>query len=886
MAYAEEYKTANERSNMKIQFNKSPYRIVRRAGEQGARAGVLVLAPDLEKLATEPNKVIANKIIAKEKLLKCKQICRISSFNVRTLQSQKQASELTASAFQHGIDVICVQEHRLNHEDLNLKFHEMGNGWTFISASAWKNSGNSTIGGVGMLLSPNAQKTLMNIEKISSRIVIASFNGNPHTTVISCYSPTNVCDEQEVDDFYNDLSSLVRTVPKHNVLILGGDLNAQLGKNEYHKHAYHDETNRNGEHLHHFLIENELICLNTHYRKRKGKQWTHKYPNGVLAQLDFLIVNKKWINSAHNCEAYSSFEGVLSDHRIITAELQLSLRANRKNDALRIPYEWSALSDSPDICAQFTIELTNRFESLQGRDGNTTADSTYKNFVSAHREAAEICIPRKPRQKRKVPWENQSVQNIRQKVQEMSKIKNHNPTRDNIRKHFESQRELEDTYIQEQQKYIQLQIDQIDAAHTNRRASLSWKIVDQLRGKTKPSQAKLKANNREERLMSWKAHFQNLLGNAPTIGQTQIVKIIHTELPIKKGPFIEAELEAVLRKLKNKKACGPDGIPPEVWKTGKFNDILLQLSNEVYNQNSIQHWTEGCILPFPKKGDLGVASNYRGITLTPIAAKMYNAMLLNRIRPEIEKHLRRNQNGFRKERSAIGQILTVRRIIEGVRAKNLEAVLLFVDFYKAFDSVHRGKMKEILLAYGIPTETVDAIMMLYKNTRAIVRSPDGDTDYFSIKAGVQQGDTLAPFLFIITLDYVLRTSVDLNNNLGLTLTERRSRRHPAIKITDADYADDLTLFADKIEDAQRLLHSLEAAAADIGLHVNASETDYICYRQDGHIVTMDDSHLKKVENFNYLGSNVGSTEKDIQIRIAKAWKALNYLTIIWKSSLP
>ena len=386
--------------------------------------------------------------------------------------------------------------------------------------------------------------------------------------------------------------------------------------------------------------------------------------------------------------------------------------------------------------------------------------------------------------------------------------------------------------------------------------------------------------------MSWKAHFQNLLGNAPTIGQTQIVKIIHTELPIKKGPFIEAELEAVLRNLKNNKACGPDGIPPEVWKTGKFNDILLQLSNEVYNQNSIQHWTEGCILPFPKKGDLGVASNYRGITLTPIAAKMYNAMLLNRIRPEIEKHLRRNQNGFRKERSAIGQILTVRRIIEGVRAKNLEAVLLFVDFYKAFDSVHRGKMKEILLAYGIPTETVDAIMMLYKNTRAIVRSPDGDTDYFSIKAGVQQGDTLAPFLFIITLDYVLRTSVDLNNNLGLTLTERRSRRHPAIKITDADYADDLTLFADKIEDAQRLLHSLEAAAADIGLHVNASKTEYICYRQDGHIVTMDDSQLKKVENFNYLGSNVGSTEKDIQIRIAKAWKALNGMTIVWKSSLP
>ena len=130
-----------------------------------------------------------------------------------------------------------------------------------------------------------------------------------------------------------------------------------------------------------------------------------------------------------------------------------------------------------------------------------------------------------------------------------------------------------------------------------------------------------------------------------------------------------------------------------------------------------------------------------------------------RIQPLFEQILRKTQSGFRKNRSTAGKILTVRRIIEGVKAKNFEAVLLFVDFSKAFDSVHRGKMEQILLAYGIPKETVNAIMMMYKNTRAKVRSPDGDTDFFDIIAGVLQGDTLAPFLFIIFLDYVLRTSV-------------------------------------------------------------------------------------------------------------------------------
>ena len=102
----------------------------------------------------------------------------------------------------------------------------------------------------------------------------------------------------------------------------------------------------------------------------------------------------------------------------------------------------------------------------------------------------------------------------------------------------------------------------------------------------------------------------------------------------------------------------------------------------IYSQNRIERWTKGCILPFPKKGDLGLAKNYRGITLTSIAAKIYNALLRNRIEPKMENILRKNQNGFRRNRSTTSQILTIRRILEGVRAKNLQATLLFVDLYQ------------------------------------------------------------------------------------------------------------------------------------------------------------------------------------------------------------
>ena len=127
---------------------------------------------------------------------------------------------------------------------------------------------------------------------------------------------------------------------------------------------------------------------------------------------------------------------------------------------------------------------------------------------------------------------------------------------------------------------------------------------------------------------------------------------------------------------------------------------------------------KGCILPFPKKGDLGLAKNYRGITLASIAAKIYNTLLRNRIEPKIDNILRKNQNGFRRNRSTTSQILTIRKILEGVWAKNLQATILFVDLTKAFDSIYRGKMEQILLVYGIPKETVAAITILYCNTQS------------------------------------------------------------------------------------------------------------------------------------------------------------------------
>ena len=140
-------------------------------------------------------------------------------------------------------------------------------------------------------------------------------------------------------------------------------------------------------------------------------------------------------------------------------------------------------------------------------------------------------------------------------------------------------------------------------------------------------------------------------------------------------------------------------------------------------------------------------------------------------------------------------------------------------------------------------------------------------------------------MFIICLDYVLRTSIDLMKENGFKLAKGRSRRYPAHTITDEDYVDDIELLTNTPTQVETLLHSLERAAADLGLHVNTNKTEYMCFNQRDDIYTLRGGPLKLAHKFTYLRSSVSSTEKDISTRLERAWTATDRLSVIWKSVL-
>ena len=276
------------------------------------------------------------------------------------------------------------------------------------------------------------------------------------------------------------------------------------------------------------------------------------------------------------------FEGVSSDHRIITAKIRLSLRKNATRTATTKHYD-RALLNNRDIRDKYVVELRNKFETLQEKTEKGTPNDEYENFVNAHLEAATKSISTKPRTKYRVPGETLAEREKLAHVKTVSKSYRNNPTNTNARKLKTALYQLAGIYIKEQTEYIQNQIDKIRDSVEERQSRIAWQSINEVSRRKSTVKAKLKAVNQQERIKLWKQHFKNLLGNPPKVTHEPITRIITKQLDIKLGPFTQEELDSVLRKLKIGKLQGWTRFPQKYGRP----DNSTTYCNAVYNQNQI-----------------------------------------------------------------------------------------------------------------------------------------------------------------------------------------------------------------------------------------------------------------------------------------------------------
>ena len=192
-------------------------------------------------------------------------------------------------------------------------------------------------------------------------------------------------------------------------------------------------------------------------------------------------------------------------------------------------------------------------------------------------------------------------------------------------------------------------------------------------------------------------------------------------------------------------------------------------------------------------------------------------------------------------------------------------------------------MFSVLRHYGIPKALVSAVQVLYSGSSSAVMVDGGISEPFDVTTGVLQGDVLAPFLFIILVDYLLGKASGADT--GVVTCPRQSRRYPAKFLNDLDFADDIALLESSIPRAQSQLSRTADAAADLGLIISAPKTEYMTFNcQPQPSLQVYGNPINHVTNFRYLGSMMGSSASDLKRRKALAWTAFWKLEHLWKSA--
>ena len=568
--------------------------------------------------------------------INCKNNTIISSLNTRTLFPSSRFEEMTNNAISQGIDILAIQEHRFYHPDQETKSTPKDS-YQLITSSAWKNAQNATIGGVGVLLSSRASNNLLSVESINPRILVIEFEGNPKTTIICVYSPHNACSTDEIEDFYTALKETLEQIPLHNFVVIAGDLNAKLGPQDV-PFSYNPSTNRNGEYLKELLDEFNLFSANNHFMKPKGQLWTFEYPSGERAQLDYLIFRKKWRNSITDSRAFSSFSSVGSDHRIVSAHVKISLRKSKsaKTHPMK-SVDWREVSSNQDISDQFSIDVYNRFQALAPSTEEVTSENinlVYDNLVKTTQEVALETLPKKQHNRQNKPSNSKRVLEARVAVKTISQKYHSRPTQALKIQLITAKKNLDDAYLDAEVEYINGKVESLEHQHISQQHHLAWKTVKEIAGKNPQTNIRIKGGSTKNRMENWKNHFKCLLGRKATLPDAYSLpkERISDTLDIDTSPFTLMELITVTKQLKSCKAFGPDNIPALLWKNPIFHNLLLNLCNNTFSAlKSPKVWHKSQIIPLPKKGDLSLATNYRGISLMPIAAKIYNRLILNRL---------------------------------------------------------------------------------------------------------------------------------------------------------------------------------------------------------------------------------------------------------------
>ena len=705
--------------------------------------------------------------------------------------------------------------------------------------------------GVGLIIHNKYMNNIDNIEYISERILLVTLKfPKAKWTILSLYAPDIAKPKEIREEFYEELQNIVSQIPKENLLIMLGDLNARVGNTPVPgiKQRFNESVaNENGDLLTNFCSMNSLRINNTFF----DHKWRHKITwgnsRGQVSMIDYVITNRNvHPTQILDVRSYRTAD-IGSDHSLVIAKLRASAQLTKK--------------PRPELISKFNLEAfqnesikhlyKNRLsEKLQEMTStpSESPDRQWENIQECITRAAEEALGKRTVNvngpKKSTPWFTPEIKELANEKRKAFQKYNNNPSAEEritykrIRNRVNSEiRKIKEGY------WESFTADMEHDLYGSQKKV--WKMIKRSR-----SEMNEFVTNSKLAIHEWERFFQQLYGGHTTSHSDYD----HDEISDDMQLYAE-EITKEIKCLKNRKAPGPDNISNEMIKYGgpDLTSRLTDLFQTILKKCRIpEKWKESIIIPIYKKGCKADPENYRGISLLNTTLKLFTRVILSKLLTYVQP--KEEQQGFRKNRSTTDAIFIMRQIVEKSIEFNNPAFLCFVDLKKAFDRVRLDDVEDCLREREVPEHLVRMIRELNSGTTARIKSTHQLSKPITLTNGIRQGDSLSPMLFNLVMDKII---ANLPQELGYKMGR--------FLIHIMCYADDAVLIADSEENLQILMTKFDEMAEKLNMEIslNKSKCLVVSKRNIKCEIRIKNTLLDQVSTFNYLGVEI-SAKRDLK----------------------
>ena len=757
-----------------------------------------------------------------------------------------------------------------------------------------ENDGKKGQGGVGLAVRNSITRAARPPEFISDRLlkVTLELRGRAKAvTFVVAYAPTepqNAINSNK-HAFWTSLDRVVEEVPKHEQLFVLMDANARTGRREKGQvgskdskilGAYgRDTLNDNGELLLSFANNHDLALVNTFFSIPKGGV-SHTFNGRGKKRIDYILTRQRDRKFVRNVTVHPQPSFLpISDHNIVSAPVKLlgHFARNRRlrASAKKPPVDRRRLVTDPQLRQEVATAVGRHLRA--NPPGDSSVDDVEAAFAAAIMRTAELVIPP---QERRIPgrgwsgdarteaelqaatdamhtaWQRlrmdtrdaQLRRAVRKACNWLKRVRSAAVVRFFERHVVELEKQLR---MGDQHGFFQ----NIKSVQLEETKKVESQCIRDEEGRLLRDKGRIRER--------WVRFFRSLLNSKSDMIDADIPKRL-PQHPVASALGIEPteeEIATAMKAMANAKAVGPDGLPAELLKLGLQQDRTIlrelhRLTTLIWRQGKVpRQWKDAVITVLHKKGDKTECGNYRGISLVSHAGKVLLKVVARRLSAYCEAKglLPEEQCGFRPNRSTTDMMFVVRRLQEVGRKAGVSLHMCFVDLQKAYDTVDRTLLWQVLTRIGVPPQIIAAVIrQFHDGMRACVRPDDGVcSDWFEVEQGLRQGCVLSPLLFNIFFAAVLNVVLQRFSEEPAILAELVHLKKPSTSMGPEPamdyvrravwgmlYADDACIVSRSPQGLAKMMEVIVEVCRAFGLTVSAKKTETMCMPPSGTPRTM------------------------------------------------